>query len=326
LRLTNNIISKNYLKSLNKSLNELSQMNTLIAAKRKYMNFADDPINAMRAMKVRQNINKIDVYVENLREAADIFSQYESVISNVNNIVSDALVQVSQGMNGTSDATARYTIAQSLRAFQDAILAAVNTQFAGKYIFSGETVGVPPFSISEEEDTKGMLLYKGMLVDNISEVTEKRYIDIGLGLSLDEYSNVIHNTARDIAVTGLELLGCGVDEDGYTKNLYNMLGIIAKKFEENDMSGMDVYYEKLQKIADNVRVQYVGVGEKTEYINFFLERLDSEQFNLKVKQSRLEGLDLAEAITTFGELELAYNACLQIGTKILQPSLLDFLD
>jgi flagellar hook-associated protein 3 FlgL len=104
-----------------------------------------------------------------------------------------------------------------------------------------------------------------------------------------------------------------------------MLGILAEKFENNDMTDIDKLYEKLQKIADNVRVQYVSVGEKSEYIKFFVDRLGSEQYNLMAKQTRLEGLDLAEGITKFANLELAYNACLQIGTKILQPSLLDFL-
>lgn len=322
MRLTNNIISKNYLKSLNKSLTEMNDMNTLIAAKRKYMRFSDDPVSALRAMKVRQNITRIDVYTENLRDADDMFSQYESVISNVNSIVSDALVQVSQGMTGTSDEVARQTIAKSLEAFQDAILAAVNTQFAGKYIFSGDTVGQPPFSI--DPDT-GKLLYKGDPVDNITEFAEKRYIDIGLGLGVDEGGDVLPKTVWDIAVSGLDLLGYGVDEEGYTKNLYNMLGILAEKFENNDMTDIDKLYEKLQKIADNVRVQYVSVGEKSEYIKFFVDRLGSEQYNLMAKQTRLEGLDLAEGITKFANLELAYNACLQIGTKILQPSLLDFL-
>lgn len=322
MRLTNNIISKNYLKSLNKSLTEMNDMNTLIAAKRKYMNFSDDPISALRAMKVRQELTRTDVYIENLHDANDIFSQYESVISNINSIVQDALVQVSQGMTGTSDEKAREAVATSLDGFQKAILAAVNSQFAGKYIFAGDTVGgidgEPPFSLGDDDK----LMYKGIPVASIDkpeDVDGKRYIDIGLGLDIDDDGNVNPNSAWNIAISGLDVIGYG------EKNLYDILGKIVEKFKNNDMTDIDKLYGDLQDIANQVRVEYVKVGEKADYVKFFVERLDSNKYNLSVKQTRLEGLDLAEGITAFGDLELAYNACLQIGTKILQPSLLDFL-
>lgn len=104
-----------------------------------------------------------------------------------------------------------------------------------------------------------------------------------------------------------------------------MLGLLAEKFESNDMTDIETYHKKLQGMADNIRIQYVSIGEKINYITFFTERLKSEQDKLLVKQNRLESMDLAEGITAFGEQELVYNACLQMGSKILQPSLLDFL-
>lgn len=321
MRLTNSIMTKNYLNSLNKSLSEMSNTNTLIAAKRKYMHFSDDPANAMRAMKVRVGITRVDVYTENLLDAKDILSQYESTISNINTLMSEAVAQVFQGMTGTSDENVRKAVASALRGFQDSILAAANAQFASDYIFGGDSVGNKPFTVDED----GKLMYKGQPVDTGTFVEEERYIDIGIGLEFDGGGEVVPVSAMNIALSGANLLGTGVDGDGITKNIYNMLGILAEKFENNDMTDIDTYYEKLQGMADNIRIQYVSIGERSNYITFFTERLETEQNNLLVKQNRLESLDLAEGITAFGEQELAYNACLQMGSKILQPSLLDFL-
>lgn len=299
----------------------MSNTNTLIAAKRKYMHFSDDPANAMRAMKVRVGITRVDVYTENLFDAKDILSQYESTISNINTLMTEAVVQVSQGMTGTGDASVRKAVASALRGFQESILAAANTQFAGDYIFGGDNVGEKPFDIGPDDK----LTYKGQPVDTGTFDAEERYIDIGIGVEFDGSGKVILGSAMNIALSGAELLGTGVDGDGITNNIYNLLGMLADKFENNDMTDVDTYYKKLQGMADDIRIQYVGIGEKTNYITFFTERLNSEQTNLLVKQNRLESMDLAEGITAFGEQELAYNACLQMGTKILQPSLLDFL-
>ena len=321
MRLTNNMISKGYLKSLNSSQTEMNDMNTRIAAKRKYIKFSKNPVNAMKAMKVRQSLSRIDVYSSNLSSAQDILNQYESTISNINSLVTEATAQFMQGITGTSDESVRRTVADALRGFQKSILAAANAKYAGDYIFGGNNTGDIPFSIS----AGGKLLYKGQDVDTGVFGPEERLIDIGIGLTKDADGKIITQTAMNISNSGAELLGTGIDTDGITNNLYNLLGEMADILENNEADKFDIYTNKLQKKADDIRIQYVNVGEKSDYISFFTERLKSEQVNLQINQSKLESIDFAESITIFGELELAYNACLQMGTKILQPSLLDFL-
>jgi Flagellin and related hook-associated proteins len=314
-------MSKGYLKNLNSSLTKMNDMNTLITAERKYMKFSDDPVNAMKAMKVRQNLSRIDVYNENLSSAQDILSQYESTISDINNITTEALAQFSQGITGTSGESARESVAETLRSYQESILAAANTKYAGDYIFGGNNIGDVPFTV----DSSGKLLYKGQDVDTGTFESEERLIDIGLGLSVGTDGKITSQSAMNISNSGATLLGTGTDSDGISNNLYNLLGEMADALENNETDKFDMYSSKLQSVADDIRIQYVGVGEKSDYITFFTERLSSEQSNLETNQNKLESIDLTEGITIFGEIELAYNACLQMGTKILQPSLLDYL-
>jgi flagellar hook-associated protein 3 FlgL len=321
MRLTNSMITRDYLKSLNSSLKDMNDMNNRITAKRSFMSFSEDPVTAMKSMKVRQGLTRIDVYTRNLSSAQDILTQYESTISNINSLVTEALAQVSQGITGTGGESVRKTVANALRGFQDSILAAANTKYAGDYIFGGDNVGTAPFSVSED----GKLLYKGQDVDTAAFEPEDRYIDIGIGISKDSDGKIIPQSALNISVSGAMLLGSGVDSNGITNNLYNLLGIIADKLENNDLDDINLYHTKLDAKSDEIRMQYVNVGEKANYISFFTDRLGSEKFNLQTRQSELESIKIEEAIISFSEMELAYNACLQMGTKILQPSLLDFL-
>lgn len=321
MRLTNSMISKGYLKSLNSSLAEMNDMNTRITAERSYMKFSEDPVNAMKAMKVRQNLSRIDVYSDNLSNAQDILDQYESSISDISSIATEAIAQFSQGITGTSDDSVRASVADTLRGYQESILAAANTKYAGDYIFGGNNIGDTPFTV----DGSGKLLYKGQDVDTGTFESEERLIDIGLGLSVGADGKITSQSSMNISNSGTTLLGTGTDSDGITNNLYNLLGEMADILENNETDKFDKYSDKLQSVADDIRIQYVGVGEKSDYITFFTDRLNSQQSNLQKNQNKLESMDLAEGITIFGEMELAYNACLQMGTKILQPSLLDFL-
>lgn len=321
MRLTNNMMSRNYLKNLNSSLKELNDANTRITAKRSYMRISEDPATALKAMKIRKNLSRLELYMENLSNAQGILDQYESTISKINSLVTEALAQVAQGITGTSDSSARLTVANTLRGFQESILAASNTRYADDFIFGGSNVGEKPFAIG----ASGELLYNGQDVNTGIFSDENIYIDIGIGLDVNEFGFVDPKSAFNIAIPGTKLLGTGLDENGLPNNLYNLLGEIADKLANNDLSNIELYAEKLEDLSGEIRMQYVGIGEKSNFITYFKERLDSEKLNSKTKQSELEGMQLEQGIIEFGEMELAYNACLQMGAKILQPSLLDFL-
>lgn len=322
MRLTDSMMSKTYLKNLNSSLKALNDSNTRVAAKRRYMRFSEDPARSLKAMKIRKNLSRISLYKDNLNDAQGILDQYESSISNINEIAREAFAQVMQGTTGTSNnPEVRATVANTLRSFQDSILSAANAKYADDYIFGGEGVGTPPFSISDT----GELLYNGQNIDTGTFSDEYRYIDIGMGIDFEGDGSVSQKSAFDVVISGIELLGSGVDSDGVSGNLYNLIGQIADKLENNDLGDIDLYSKKLEELSGNVRLQYVSIGEKSNFITYFKDRLTAEETNAKTKQTELEGLKTEEGIMEFKELEFTYNACLQMGTKILQHSLMDFL-
>ncbi len=320
MRLTNAMISGNYLKNLNRNTKELTELNTKVTAQRKFLKMSDDPAAALSAFGVRKHLSRISLYTNTLGESRGLLDEAEISLSSINDTVSEAMSQVMQGITGTSDETAKKTIAAALRSHQEMIMGAANAKFSDKYIFGGEGFENMPFTL----DGSGNLLYRGQNVDTGSFGPERRYVDVGLGLSISG-GTVASQSALDTAYSGAELLGTGVDADGLPNNLYQLLGDIADKLESGDMTNIDLYVQKLEAKSDDIRMQYVGIGEKANYISFFTDRLDREKISASTKQNELEVLSLEEGIMQFSQQELIYNACLQMGTKILQPSLLDYL-
>jgi len=314
------MITGNYLKNLNRNNKELTDLNTKVTAQRKFLKMSDDPAAALSAFGVRKQLARIEMYNKTLNDSQGLLNEAEISLSTINDTVNEAFTQVMQGITGTSDEGARKVIAASLRSHQDMILGAANAKYSNKYTFGGEGFEQMPFTV----DGSGNLQYQGQNVDTGTFGTESRYVDIGLGMTISGGA-VMPQSALNTAYSGAALLGTGVDADGIPNNIYQLLGEIADKLESGDLSNINLYTQKLEKKSDDIRMQYVGIGEKVNYISFFNDRLDREKIAAATKQNDLEVLGLEEGIMQFSQQEQVYNACLQMGTKILQPSLLDYL-
>ena len=70
---------------------------------------------------------------------------------------------------------------------------------------------------------------------------------------------------------------------------------------------------------------HTEVGARTNRVTYTKEKHENITLNLKETLSRVEDIDMVEAIIQMTEMETAYQASLQVGAKIMQLSLLDFL-
>lgn len=321
MRLTNNMMERNYLTNLNNSLNTLNNLNQEVATSRSFQKISDDPTTAAKAFQVRNALSNIGIYQSNIADAKNTLADVETNVSALKQIVTSVQTQVSQGQSGTYNDVDRKSIASALRDAQQEILAVANAKSGDKFIFGGSNVNQTPFTL----DSSGNLFYNGTNVDTATIANEAVYSDVGMGFSMDASNNVIPQTAFNIANSGSQLLGAGTDSDGISKNLYNIVGQIATMFEKNDLTNIDKYVNKLSNSSDNVIMQYTNIGSKNNFLDFLNNRLESSKQDNTTKQTSLETVDQAKSILDYKNQENAYTAALQMGTTILQSSLMDYL-
>lgn len=322
MRLTNNMIMRKYMANLNTSLTTLNNLNEQTSSGMKFSKMSEDPAAALKAFQVRRNLSQITLYKSNVLDIQNSLSDIELSVSNLNNTLSDINAQIIQGRTGTYNASDKIVIAITLKDMQQQILEISNSKFSGKFIFGGPNVTQPPFTL----DANSKLLYNGVDVDGPGPfANEPIYVDIGLGLSTDTSGNIIPQSAFNKSHPGSELLGTGKDTEGISNNLYNVVGKIAEMFQNNDLTDIDKYVNKFSKNVEEVMVQYANVGEKSKSLEYLSNRLDTDENNALHKQNNLEAVDLAKSILDFKNQELSYNAALQMGAKILQLSLVDYL-
>lgn len=314
MRIADNTITGNYLNNLSGNTEQLYAASTKVSSGKSYQEASDNPSDAIKAMKVRSTLSKISTYQSNIDEANGILSERESVLSEVTNIVTEAKSQILQGQSGTYSDSDRKTIADTFTSYQKTVLSLSNQMYSDKYIFGGSSDYQIPFTV----DSSGKLLYQGQDVDSGTFGTEDVNCDIGLGGQ--------GSSGYNISSPGSELLGTGTDANGYTNNLYNLFGDIAEQFTNNDMTNISAYADKLNTIGDNILAKYAGIGEESSYIKMFSDRLKNSQTNATERLSGLENADTAQASVDYSQQETAYQATLQVGAKLIQKTLLDYLN
>lgn len=262
VRITTNGTLFNYRYNLSKNTNSLNNAMMKVMTGRNFGSYAADPAAATRAFKIHSSLNATNAQYSNNQT---VTSKYEAAWSNIKGILDDLSNDLGQvpalgGLNGTN-LDDLDTQAQVLRAGADAIIQSLNSKYDDAYVFAGSDDKEAPFAI----DKDGFITYRGIQIDNPdtlddvykdsdgntiqaadghdmknSEVLkmwaedDHHYVDIGLGFELDENGNVIDSTAFDAAISGIDIMGYGLDEDGDPKNMASLMLRLADVFEGYD--------------------------------------------------------------------------------------------
>lgn len=156
---------------------------------------------------------------------------------------------------------------------------------------------------------------------------EKVYVDLGFGLQFDEKGDVLPQSAYNSSLPGISFLGYGMNEDGTPKNVYSVMGKIADMLESDNVSldAISPYWDSLQQSADGMTTQISEIGAKGIFLNSTQTHLEDTNTNLLSKDNDVEFVEPYDAIMDWMTQQFCYQACLQMGTNILQPTLMDFL-
>jgi len=313
MRVADNTITRNYLNNLSSNTEQLYADSTKVSSGKSYQSASEDPADAIKAMKVRSTLAKITAYQGNIDEVSGILSERETAVSELNKITTEAKAKIIQGESGTYNEADRKTIAETLRSYQNTVLSLSNQMYTDKYVFGGVNDYNTPFAVGSD----GRLKYQDISVDDPGTFNpEEVYCDIGLGSD--------GASAYNVSSPGSKLLGTGVS-NGTTNNLYNLLGDIADEFSKTDLPDITKYTDKLDTISNNLLVSYTSIGEESSYLTTFSDRLTTSKTNAVTAQSKLENADTAAASVEYSAQETAYQATLQVGAKLIQKTLLDYL-
>lgn len=158
---------------------------------------------------------------------------------------------------------------------------------------------------------------------------EQNYLDLGLGLKFKDDGSIDDQSVFNSAIPGLSFLGYGQSADGVSNNVYTLLGQIADQLDgtagEFSMDSIQPYLDRFSEAGDKLLAEVTKSGTKSNFLTSVKKNLESAGDNVNEKIVDNEYLDSADAILDLTMQRYAYTAALQMGTKIMQSSLLDFM-
>ena len=351
MRITHSSITRNYLRRLNTNMSNLSKSNERMSSQCKFNSASENVADANKAMRVRLQLANNADSQNNVRDAEGKLSVVEDNLQAINKITQDVIGRTVQGMNGTMSAEENEKIAREIKNLQDEVLQISNTRYGDQYIFgaAGNADGSAPYSV----DAGGDLMFNGTKVDSMRSGTGanagkivtmvpdpanpllqiekpipyngKNYLDIGLGITIDANGNLDPKTAVEYSVSGVELLGFGLTDKGTPNNLYGLLGEIAQNLTNGNTDALGDNLKEVSKQADKLLMGLSDIGTRMSFIEETGERLENNTFSLQKIQNDLEAVPIQEESIYNKDFEMSWMVTLQMGAKIIPPSIFDFM-
>lgn len=154
MRITNKIMQRNNLANINTNKMYQDKLSTQMSTQKKINRPSDDPVVAIRALRLRSNVTEItQYYSKNIPDAESWISITEDALKNLTEVVTDMITQCTKGSNGDLTSDDRNIILEQLKALAAEVYSTGDADYAGRYVFTGYRTNTP-LSFTEESNTE----------------------------------------------------------------------------------------------------------------------------------------------------------------------------
>ena len=138
MRITNNMIMSNTKTNINLTKQLVDKYNTQMTTQKKISKASDDPVIAIRSLRLSTNLTHIDQFVDNNIPDADSWLDVtETALKNMKTLLTDIRTQCVNGSTDTLTADDRNTILKQLTAMKSQVYTEGNSDYAGRTVFTG---------------------------------------------------------------------------------------------------------------------------------------------------------------------------------------------
>ncbi|MEL7623606.1 MAG: hypothetical protein AAGU12_08465 [Clostridiales bacterium] len=336
MRVADRTSIRNYLKYFNRAQYNYAETNKRVASGKRFEKVSEDLSAGSRVLRTRMDKYKAEKQLENAREANDELKVAENALTAINDIMANVHEnKVMKAKNSPTNEEGRQVLAEEIKSMMSELLKYANSQYGKKYSFGGTNAISAPFSVDK---ATGKMLYNGIDMDSISydpddgkyyaggkevPMNEDIFYDLGLGMKMSG-PEVNPDTAFKISYSGLDIMGWG-KTDGVSNNIYNVLAEIEKNIRTYDQEELEKYDAKLANLMDSFRSNLTDIGAKTNYLENAVERFNLQVDGYTERIHNLMATKDAEEATNQMMNDYILKAVLQMGSRVLPLSLMDFL-
>lgn len=292
MRVTHQMLVERSISNMQRGLSRLGAAQEAISGGSLINKPSDSPSGTERAMALRDRIATQARYRSSAQDGLGWLSQVDSTLSSMTSSlqrVRDLTVRGSS-TGGLSDAN-RQALAAEVTALREGILGQANQTYLGRPVFGGTTAGTHAY------DPTGVYLGDGGQVSRV----------VGDGVTVP------------VNVTGTQAFGSGGPDD-----LFVVLGDIAAMMVD-DPAALSAQLDRLDTAMERVTSTQATAGARYNQLTAAVASTDLDTTTLTTTLGELVNVDLPRASIELGLAEVGYQGALAATSRVIQPSLVQFL-
>lgn len=178
MRITTQIMQNNSLSNLNSNKILQDNLNTQITTQKKITRPSDDPVIAIRALRLRTNLSEITQYLgKNVEDAESWVSATEDALKNVSSVLEDMYKQCESGSSKSLNSENRAAILEQLKGLRDEVYSTGDADLANRTLFTGYRTDTKlRFQENTTDDT--YRITENFTADSLSSMTYVNMADL----------------------------------------------------------------------------------------------------------------------------------------------------
>lgn len=296
-RITNNMIINNFLANFTRSQKSLNKYMEQLTTGEKFSRISDEPIYAVKAMKLETILQFNEKYIENAEEGINWLNVTDKALDDVVKTLRKLRDSAVRAANGSLTPDDRQKIQQEVLQLKEHLIDVANSRYGNAYIFNGTETKLQPYVNAASTDPDDYLA-NGSVSDG------KLTREVGAGIIID------------INVTGAEI--------GFAQ-IFAGLQAFSDALEDDDTETLQTMMGTIDKHIESVLGARAQVGSRQNRLELTVDRFESQEIAYADILNNTKGVDIAETIMKLKNEENVYRIALATGARIIQPTLMDFL-
>jgi len=314
-RVTGGLLNNQSVNYLNQNLSILSQLQQRLSTGKNINTPSDDPVGLTRILSLSNTLKSDERFAKNIDSATSEVNTVDTVLSNMVGLIQRAQELTTQAANFTNDQAGRSAIALEINQIIDQMVQIGNTEVGGKYVFAGFKTTQPPFTRASQY----VITYAGTPPGEPWQQTME--ISNGVTLTTNLNGQNLLGTASGAAGPLPVVVGGG----GLFQTMTALLIDLQAGGDPNQQSEIRNRLDNLSTNPASISAQQATIGSISNRLDLTKTRISERKAVLTQEYGSIQNIDTAKTIADLNYQENIFQSSLGVTARVLQTSLLNFL-
>lgn len=304
MRVSSNVTYNDFIKNLNRNAVKVQKTLNQLSSLQEVSQSSDNPLLVSKIINLNVSLGKNATYSQEIKDSISWSNTQDGALESV----SSSMNRIRTLMQASGTATAgkeeikanKNEIQQELRS----VVAALNTNFDGRYVFAGQATDKAPYEVIEDDN---------------GEVIGIQYN----GTSDDLPREIADGVTVNLVTDGSKMMAAGEEKlDTFVKDLMAALNE-GEDGNKDQLSGS--LMERIDKLSSNFVDNRTHIGAVANRLKAAEARNETEKLSMTQSLSERQDVDVAEKYMEYQNQMLAYKTTMAMGTQIMQTTILDYV-